>query len=624
MWKAKFVAPVIAVLLFAGAVVPAQAASLTESQIQSILGLLSSFGAEQRVINNVNASLRGQATTGTTAPASASPICSYISGLSQTLYEGISDSTTGGQVTMLQRFLAGDSSVYPEGSITGYFGPATERAVQRWQAQNGVVSSGSPETNGHGVVGFLTRTAFAKRCGYATPSQPSTNTQPTPTKPINPPTTYTPPANTTVNFSATPLFGSIPLHVGFTAENFQGDNGQLRVDFGDGSSCSGYGSCTWALPYGYSGPYTSHTYSTSGVYTAKLLLGTQVLDTVTINVNSVTTNALPSIKIVYPNGGEKFKKGQAYTLTWNAYNLPTNTVDLYVISSDGTVQGDIAKGVANTGNYTWTIPASQLEGAHRFYVSSGAISDHSDNIFEIWDSSHPIWGSAAPSLSASPASGALTGASPTLWVDFVVNNYTPNGTELVDFGDGTKSALGYTTAYNSRHDYHSAGVYTVKVLSGSTVIATTQVTVSVSSIPMANNTQLMVTVPSPVTIGSAYIISWKDLSGPTIAQLVNAFPNVYGELIAYPKGHSSINPTPGPVVIASNLSSGTLLAGQTSWNVTATAPQNGLPVSPGSFSVQLVMNVPVSATQSNAVAQGNSGSFTLCAANSGSACVNQY
>jgi len=40
---------------------------------------------------------------------------------------------TGDDVKLLQEFLATDPDVYPEGLITGYFGPLTERAVKKLQ-----------------------------------------------------------------------------------------------------------------------------------------------------------------------------------------------------------------------------------------------------------------------------------------------------------------------------------------------------------------------------------------------------------------------------------------------------------------------------------------------------------
>lgn len=93
--------------------------------------------------------------------------------------------------------------------------------------------------------------------------------------------------------------------------------------------------------------------------------------------------------------------------------------------------------------------------------------------------------SVAATITASPSSGALSGVSPTLWVDFKVNNYTPTGGEIIDFGDGTKAALGYTTATDARHDYHTAGTFMVILKNAAgTSIASTQVVVSpVDTVP---------------------------------------------------------------------------------------------------------------------------------------------
>lgn len=63
----------------------------------------------------------------------------------------------GDDVKALQEFFAQDKSIYPEGLTTGYFGPATLRAIQRFQAKNGIATSGSPETTGYGALGPKTR-----------------------------------------------------------------------------------------------------------------------------------------------------------------------------------------------------------------------------------------------------------------------------------------------------------------------------------------------------------------------------------------------------------------------------------------------------------------------------------
>ena len=175
----KYVAPIIGAVLIFSFAVPAQAA-LTENQIQAILNLLNSFGAESSVVSNVNSSLRGLpvSNAGGTTTSSSDSFCTIARQLNRTLYEGLSDSGSGGQVTLIQRLLATDPSVYPEGSVTGYFGPATERAVQRWQAKFNIVKSGTAETTGYGVVGSQTRAAILHRCDNATVDNSTSVTPP--------------------------------------------------------------------------------------------------------------------------------------------------------------------------------------------------------------------------------------------------------------------------------------------------------------------------------------------------------------------------------------------------------------------------------------------------------------
>jgi len=73
--------------------------------------------------------------------------------------------STGIEVTRLQQFLAQDKSVYPEGTITGTYGPLTETAVKKFQIKNGIASSGTPDTTGYGAVGPRTAAAIATLCG---------------------------------------------------------------------------------------------------------------------------------------------------------------------------------------------------------------------------------------------------------------------------------------------------------------------------------------------------------------------------------------------------------------------------------------------------------------------------
>jgi peptidoglycan hydrolase-like protein with peptidoglycan-binding domain len=76
----------------------------------------------------------------------------------------------GADVTTLQQTLAADSTLYPEGTVSGYFGALTSAAVKRFQAKYGIVSSGSPSTTGYGRVGPATIAKFNAVYGNGTAS----------------------------------------------------------------------------------------------------------------------------------------------------------------------------------------------------------------------------------------------------------------------------------------------------------------------------------------------------------------------------------------------------------------------------------------------------------------------
>ncbi len=112
----------------------------------------------------------------TTAQAAAKPTTSQnptalCVQLTRTLALGASDATTAGEVSMLQKALAADVALYPEGKVTGYFGSATEAAVKRLQLREGIVAPGS--------VGSLTRAFLSSRCGTSNiPATSGTSTRP--------------------------------------------------------------------------------------------------------------------------------------------------------------------------------------------------------------------------------------------------------------------------------------------------------------------------------------------------------------------------------------------------------------------------------------------------------------
>lgn len=149
-------------LMGAVAIAPAQAAGLTQTQIQSIVSLLASFGADQATINNVTAALNGQATPGNSG-GSSNPNAGTCPALSRDIQQG----SSGADVKSLQVFLNGAgfsvaaSGAGSMGNETMTFGPATKAAVAKFQAAKGV----SPAA---GYVGAKTRAAIAATCGGST------------------------------------------------------------------------------------------------------------------------------------------------------------------------------------------------------------------------------------------------------------------------------------------------------------------------------------------------------------------------------------------------------------------------------------------------------------------------
>ncbi len=92
-----------------------------------------------------------------TTPAPAAACAAFAS----TLALDATDATTNGEVSRLQAILAKDKAVYPEGLVTGFYGPATDKAVKRFQVANTIVVSTS---SAYGLVGPATKTALLVKC----------------------------------------------------------------------------------------------------------------------------------------------------------------------------------------------------------------------------------------------------------------------------------------------------------------------------------------------------------------------------------------------------------------------------------------------------------------------------
>jgi len=125
------------------------------------------------------------AITATTTPVIAkttSPIIlarfSVPAGVKLVFTKTLKKGAKSDDVSDLQKLLAIDKTIYPEGEVTGYFGNATEKALQRFQKKYGIVSTGTAATTGYGAFGPSTRAKIAEVFGNETAA---TTTVPTTT-----------------------------------------------------------------------------------------------------------------------------------------------------------------------------------------------------------------------------------------------------------------------------------------------------------------------------------------------------------------------------------------------------------------------------------------------------------
>jgi len=135
-----------------------KASSLSPTQVNAIITLLQSFGADQNTINKVRSSLTGQPYSGGTYNDSSRINNNACITFKYDLWIGRTDRETNGEVSKLQRFLIKEG-VYPEAIVSGYYGILTARAVMRWQHQHGLTF-----TNLRSGVGVKTRAKMRELC----------------------------------------------------------------------------------------------------------------------------------------------------------------------------------------------------------------------------------------------------------------------------------------------------------------------------------------------------------------------------------------------------------------------------------------------------------------------------
>ena len=178
------VAALCCALLFAAPQAHA-ATTLTSQQINAVTSLLQAFNVDAATVATVQSVLNGQTsvsttnssadTTGSTwsndrmegakpAPMRVSQGVSVCGQFQRSLSRGDS----GDDVSNLQNLL--HDAGFLNASSTGYFGPMTEDALQKWQEHEGVVAAGIATSTGSGMFGPRTREHLMMACKAAASS----------------------------------------------------------------------------------------------------------------------------------------------------------------------------------------------------------------------------------------------------------------------------------------------------------------------------------------------------------------------------------------------------------------------------------------------------------------------
>lgn len=429
---AVFVGLALAVAV-AGVAAPVSAAALTQAQIDAIIGLLQSFGADQSTISNVQTSLTGGTPSGGTTGG-------YVFNANLTM------GSKGADVLNLQKVLNSDadtqvaaSGVGSAGNESSYFGALTKAAVIKFQKKYGITPS-------VGYVGAITRAKLNSMGGVV----------------VVPPGTTPPPApvgtGLTVTAAVQPAAQLAPLsaaRVPMTKVTFTaGSDGDVTVN---------------SLVVERSGP--SADADVAGI----VLLdenGAQVGLAKTLN--SAHQATLSEAFVV--------KAGQSRTMTL-ALNRPTADVDsssagavfvlsLVAVNTSATVSGSLPiAGTGQTGNVGLTIgsitnargpldPAAQVAGVSKNVGTTGytfsSIKVTAGSVEDVLIKSIR-WNQASSSASSDMANlvTVVDGVSYPATVDSTGKYYTST------FADGLKIEKGFFKEISIKGDIVSGSGRTI-------------------------------------------------------------------------------------------------------------------------------------------------------------------
>ncbi|MFM2414343.1 MAG: hypothetical protein RI911_36 [Candidatus Parcubacteria bacterium] len=292
------------------------------------------------VLQQING-LRGQLTAMDGPQSSGS--CPTIS---RTLRKGM----RGNDVRGLQAFFATDPNIYPEGTIGGFFGPATERAVQRFQERNGIIAYGDPFTTGYGVVGGKTRAVIAAICSGSEEGG---------TTPVNPSA-----AASIGTFAFTQTTGRAPFNAILNFQVLEAACTSYSVDWGDNTEPSKYEAFqSTNCGSGFTSRNLQHEYKGAGTFTVTLRAakGPSANMPVILKRTVTVEKGDPYITMVTPSVGSSVRLGEYTKIKWDTGNYPADSaIAFYMVGPSQTYS--FAKRSMRSNEFDWIVGDRVCDG----------------------------------------------------------------------------------------------------------------------------------------------------------------------------------------------------------------------------------------------------------------------
>ncbi len=296
----------------------------------------------------------------------------------------------------------------------------------------------------------------------------------------------------TASISAAPTSGNAPLAVSFSGSGSTDDGtiASYSWNFGDGSAVSG-------------DPNPSHTYTSAGIFTARLTVTDNegLTDTETTTITVTKDIYVSALTLASSSSTTAVSASAAVTIKDRSGNAIAGAV---VNSSwSGIVSGTVSGTTNSSGAVTLASPQSSASGTFIFAVTGVSASGHTYNpVLNVRSSSSiaanlvsvPVPPNAV--ISATPTSGeaplavSFTGAGST--DDSAIAAYSWN------FGDGSAAS----SSANPSHVYASAGTFTAVLTVTDNEGLTNTASVNITANPAQNpidGTPPIINVTSPTS-----------------------------------------------------------------------------------------------------------------------------